>query len=410
MIFEPERVKGFQDFLPPESLKRNAIKKVIEKYFKLYGFLPMETPTIEFEELMRSNTLEKEDEAVSDRFRLQDRGGRKLGLRYELTFQLARIFKQNPNIKLPFKRYQIGSSFRDEPTTANRFREFTQCDVDVIGDSSIEADAECLALFNDILKELKVNSEIQINNKKLINAILDSVKIENPAGAMRELDKIEKIGEDTVKANLRKYADPNQILTLFKLLAKPLDFFVKNLFDGAEEVKKLQSLGKIYGFKTKFNPFMVRGLAYYTGNIFEIKVAGKKDTIAAGGRYDNTVGRFLGKKIPTVGISFGLERLTSLSEIEIEKVKTILISINQDEKTIALAKKLRKNNCSCTIMFNKITNALEYANSEQIPYVIFIGESEVSQKKFKLKDMKSGDEKLLSEKQLITKLKKKSII
>jgi len=111
MIFEPEKVKGFQDFLPPKSLKREAIRKVIEKYFKLYGFLPVETPTIEYDELMRSNTLQQEDESISDRFRLRDKGGRNLGLRYEFTFQLARLFKQNPNIKLPFKRYQIGKVF-----------------------------------------------------------------------------------------------------------------------------------------------------------------------------------------------------------------------------------------------------------------------------------------------------------
>lgn len=235
---------------------------------------------------------------------------------------------------------------------------------------------------------------------------MDSVKIQNKAEAMKELDKVDKIGEDTVKANLRKYADTNQILTLFKLLEKPLGFFIDNVFDGAEEIKKLQALGKSYGFKTKFNPFMVRGLAYYTGNIFEIKVSEGKDSIAAGGRYDDIVGRFLSKKIPAVGISFGLERLTDFAQIEVEKTKSILVSLNQDEETIKLAQKLRKNNIPCTIMFGKPTNALEYANSLEIPYTIFIGEEEITAKKFKLKDMKTGDENLLSEKQLINKLEK----
>jgi len=108
MQIEIDNVKGFQDFLSPESLKRDAIRKVVERYFKLYGFQPIETPLIEFDELMKSDVLQEEDEAVSDRFRLKDRGGRNLGLRYEFTFQLSRIFKQNPNIRLPFKRYQIG--------------------------------------------------------------------------------------------------------------------------------------------------------------------------------------------------------------------------------------------------------------------------------------------------------------
>ena len=123
MKTEIDTVKGFQDYLPPESLKREAIKKIVEKWFKLYGFSPVETPIIEFDELMQSNT---EDEAVSDRFRLKDKGNRELGLRYEFTFQLARILKKNPTIKLPFKRYQIGEVFRDEPLRVGRTRQFTQ--------------------------------------------------------------------------------------------------------------------------------------------------------------------------------------------------------------------------------------------------------------------------------------------
>ncbi|MDP4039591.1 MAG: histidine--tRNA ligase [Candidatus Pacearchaeota archaeon] len=407
MIYEPETVKGFQDFLPEKARERAKIKEVIERYFKLYGFLPIETPTIEFDELMRTDaTIEKEDEAVSDRFRLKDRGSRNLGLRYEFTFQLPRILKQNPNLKLPFKRYQIGSVFRDEPTSSNRFREFTQCDADIIGDSSIESDAECISLFSDILNELNIKPIIEINNRKLINSIIESVKIENKISVMRELDKLDKAGEDTIKANLRKYADANQIITLFKLLEKPLDFFVKNIFEGAEEIEKLRKLSQVYGFKIKFNPFMVRGFSYYTGNVFEIKIEGTKDSIAAGGRYDKTAGKYLNREIPAVGISFGLERLTNLAKVKTEKTKAILVSLNKNKESISLAKKLRKNNISCEISFGKPGKALEYANSLEIPYAIFIGEEEITKKKFKIKNMQSGEESLLTEKTIISKLKK----
>lgn len=409
MIFEPDTVKGFQDFLPPESEKRTAIRKVIEETFSKYGFRPMETPIIEFDELMRGDSLNQEDEAVSDRFRLRDKGNRNLGLRFELTFQLARIFKQNPNLKLPFKRYQIGKSFRDEPTSATRFREFTQCDIDIIGSKNIQADAECLATFSDILKTLKVDSEIEINNRKLLAAIIDSVKIREAPAVMRELDKLEKVGEDTVKANLKKYADTTQILTLFKILEKPLSFFVRNMFAGAEDLENLQDLGKIYGFQTTFNPFMIRGLGYYTGNIFEVKVKDSKDTIGAGGRYDKTVGKFSGKDIPAVGISFGLERLSSLvksGDLKIQRAKTIIISLEKDTETIKLAQKLRKSGISCITYFKKAGKALEYANSQEIPYAIFIGKEEISAKKYKLKNLDSGDEELLTEKAIISKLKK----
>src|SRR3989344_6464741 len=141
MISEVDTVKGFTDYLPPESLKRDKIRKIVEKVYRLYGFLPIETPIIEYDETMKPNTLpnEQEDEAVSDRFRLKDRAARSLGLRYEFTFQLSRILKQNPNIKLPFRRYQIGDVFRDEPIRAGRTRQFTQCDIDILGDSSVNA-------------------------------------------------------------------------------------------------------------------------------------------------------------------------------------------------------------------------------------------------------------------------------
>ncbi len=404
MIYEPETVKGFQDILPPESQKRAAVRRVIETKFKNYGFAPLETPTIEYEELMRSPSMEQEDDAVSDRFRLKDRGGRNLGLRYEFTFQLAKIMKLNPNIKLPFKRYQVGSVFRDEPTGTNRFREFTQCDIDIVGDSSIEADAECLAIVTDIMKDLNLEYEIQVNNRKLLNSIIKSLQMDNTVAVIRELDKLDKVGEDTVKVNLRKYADSNQIIALFKLMDKSLAFFKDNLFDGAEEISKLEELGKVYGFKIKFIPSLARGLGYYTGNIFEIK--NEKQTIAAGGRYDKSVGRFTNKEIPAVGLSFGLDRVSSIAKIEPELTKVAIISINQDKETVKLAQKLRAQNISCITTFEKIGKAMEYADSYKIPYTIFIGKDEMEKKKYKLRNMKSGEESLLAEKSLIAKLKK----
>lgn len=404
MIIEVDTVKGFQDYLPPQSLKRVAVKAVIEKYFRLYGFAPIETPLIEFDELMKSDNLEGEDEAISDRFRLKDRGGRNLGLRYEFTFQLARIFKQNPNMKMPFRRYQIGENFRDEPIGAGRFRQFTQCDVDIIGDNSINSDAELLAMAADILGELGIEAEIQVNNRKLINAIIESVQITNVKQTMRELDKLEKIGEDQVKSNIRKYADANQVLTLFKLLEKDLKFFLDNAFDGAEELKELAEKCQAYGINLKLNNLMMRGLSYYTGNIFEIVVPGKI-SIGGGGRYDKVVGKFVKRDIPAVGISFGLDRVTEIANVSIPSQASVtLISINQDKNTIKIAKKLRKENISCIVISDKPGKALEYSNALAIPYAVFIGDIEVSKKKFKLRDLGTGKEKELTEKQLITEL------
>ncbi len=414
MIIEIDTVKGFQDYLPEESVRRRKIKQIVEKHAMLYGFLPVETPIIEYDELMKPSTLpiEGEDEAVSDRFKLKDRGGRNLGLRYEFTFQLARIMKQNPNLKLPFKKYQLGEVFRDEPLRQGRTRQFTQCDFDIIGNSSISAEAELLSLFSDILKELNIkNFDIKVGNRKLLNSIIESVEISDKKRVMKELDKIDKLGEDIVKANLKKYASANQIITLFKLLEKPLSFFQENKFDGIDDIIELEKKCRMYGVKITPNLFMIRGFNYYTGNIFEI-FAKEKYAIAAGGRYDDLAGKYINKQIPAVGVSFSIEALTALCKEELEKIqlepiaKAILISINQDKHAIALSKKLRASNISCIVSSDKIGKALEYANSYSIPYALFVGEEEIKKKKFKLKDMKSGNEKLISEKQVINLLKK----
>src|SRR3989338_1657084 len=412
MQIEVDTVKGFTDYLPPESVKRRQIEKLVETVFQNYGFLPMETPIIEFDELMRSENLsDEEDESISDRFKLKDKAGRNLGLRYEFTFQLSRIFKQNPNIKLPFKRYQIGSIFRDEPIRIGRTRQFTQCDIDIIGDSSIHADAECLAVVYDVLHELKIKDfEIQVNNRKLMNSIIESVEIIERKQVMKELDKLNKIGEDEVKSNLKKYTSSNQVITLFKILEKPLSFFVENAFDGAEEIKKLQEKAKLYGIEFKFNPFMARGFGYYTGNIFEF-VLPNKTSIVGGGRYDKVVGKHSYKEIPAVGISFSIESLTVLCEKELSSLKldpspkVLIVSLDEEKETIKIAKKLRRNNISCMTVFDNLSKQLEYANSLKISHVIILGSEEAQNEKYKLKDMNSGEQQDLTENQLIKKLK-----
>jgi histidyl-tRNA synthetase len=406
---EVSTVKGFQDILPNESLKRAKVREIIEKWFQRYGFVPWETPIVEYDELMRPDNLPSEgvDEAVSERFRLQDRGGRNLGLRYEFTFQLSRIMKENPNMKMPVKRYQLGEVFRDEPISARRFRQFTQCDIDILGDATINSDAEVLACFADILKELKVEFDINVNNRKLLEAIIGSVGIQNRRGVMRELDKIEKLGLDEVKVNLKKYAETTQIVTLLKLLEKDLNFFKENGFEGVDDLLELMEVCKAYGLRIKFNSGLIRGFGYYTGNVFEIRVKDSKDSIAGGGRYDKSVGKYLGKDIAAVGISFGLERVTELANVSLEGFpKVLILSIDQDLAAIKLASKLRKEGISAGIEFRKVGKGMDYANAVKIPYVVFLGESEVDSKKYKLKNMETGKEELLTESALIKKLKK----
>jgi histidyl-tRNA synthetase len=393
---EIELVRGFRDVLPVESLKRQKIKETIEKKFKIFGFVPVETPTIEYEKFARGDN--ENDGAVSDMFKLKDRGNRELSLRYEFTFQLQRIFKENQNIKLPFRRYQIGNVFRDEPVEKDRYREFVQCDADIMGDESVNAEAELLALSDSVCKELGIKYSLKINSRKLLNSILKKLDISDGLNVIRELDKLDKLGEDEIKKNLTQFADKMQILDLFKLSEKDISYFVAEKFEGAQELNELFKLLKTYKIKAEFSPFLARGFSYYTGIVFEAYSKEIKGSIFAGGRFDNLVGKLIKRQIPSVGVSFG--RILDYPIKDAEFVKYLLISINQDKKTIELMNKLREKEISC-FMMDKISKALDYANYYKIPYVVFVGKEEIKKEKFKLRDMKTGNEKLVSENLLL---------
>jgi len=194
-----ETVKGFKDFTGAEALKRMKVREIIAKNFRLFGFEPAETPVIEYEEFVKSGN--ESDEAVSDIFKLKDKGQRELALRYEFTFQLKRLAQ---NRKLPYKRYQIGEVFRDEPVSANRFRQFTQADADIVG-SSVKEEAEILAMTAKTLKELGIKANILVNNRKLMNEILNSEQIRDKDNVIKEIDKMDKLTEQEVRKNLKKY-------------------------------------------------------------------------------------------------------------------------------------------------------------------------------------------------------------
>jgi histidyl-tRNA synthetase len=398
-----ETVKGFRDIFPPKSLQREKIIGILRKKAKEFGFLPIETPTVEYEELLKGDN--ESDEAVSDRFRLKDKGNRDLGLRFEFTFQLSRIFKENTNIKLPFRRYQTGSVFRDEPIRADRYREFTQFDADIIGDDSIKADAECLALGNSVLKELGIKAEIKVNNRKLLNSILEKSGVnKNQQQVLREIDKIGKLSKEEIKNNLKKLISEESIEKIFSLIERNLDYFVKNNFVGAEELLELKNIGKDYGFDISFTPTLIRGFSYYTGNVWEIWNKDKKCALVGGGRFDDKVGKYTNRKIPAVGISFG-----TLIDLDIkldDQNSVLIVSLNEDKQAIKIAGMLRERGDSVSIFYGKPSKALEYANSWNIKQVIFVGAEEVKKKKFKVKDMVTGKEKIL----VLEKRTKKNVI
>lgn len=380
-----ETIKGFRDFSEEPARKREKIKEIITQNFKLFGFEVAETPVIEYEKFVKSDS---QDEVISDIFKLQDKGKRKLALRYEFTFQLKRLAK---NKKLPYKRYQTGEVFRDEPVSKSRFRQFTQCDVDTIG-STIKDEAEILALTSKILKDLNIKFIIYINNRELLNEILKEQKIKQKEKVIKEIDKLDKLSEKEVKNNLKKYKAEN-ILKIFK---KPESYFKK--YKSYKEIQELKKYCKYYNINVKFLPSLARGLSYYNSTIFEIKTPKVKETICAGGSY-------LINKIQCTGISFGLDRISQIAKIKLDTKKALVISIGEDKKAIELIKKLRNKNINSCILYGKPSKALNYANSMKIPYVLFIGKEEVKKNKFKLKNMKTGKEKSLNMNSLIKFLK-----
>ena len=194
-----ETVKGFKDVTGEDAIKRGKIKEILANNFRLYGYEPAETPIVEFESFVKKGN--ENDEVISDIFRLKDKGKRDLALRYEFTFQLKRISK---NKRLPYKRFQIGSVFRDEPISSNRFREFTQCDIDVVGSDYID-DAEVLKITSKVLDELGIKYEIYVNSRRLLNEILDKEGIKKKEEVIREIDKLDKLSEKEVKDNLKAY-------------------------------------------------------------------------------------------------------------------------------------------------------------------------------------------------------------
>ena len=372
-------VKGFRDFVGAEARKRAKVKDVILRQFGLYGFEPAESPTIELEEFVSGES--GGDDVVSDIFRLKDKGKRALALRYEFTFQLKRLAK---NQKLPYKRFQIGRVFRDEPVSANRFREFTQCDADVVG-SSLKDEAEVLSMVKKILDELGIGSVIYFNNRKLLNEIMvsEGVAEKNREQVIRELDKLDKLSKKEVADALKKLGAES----VLKVIDGKLD-----KFKFYSEVKELEKLCKVYGVKLKFAPTLARGLSYYNGTVFEVKVKGSKDSICGGGAYK--VG-----DVQAFGFAFGLERLCGLSKVEGDVVEVQVISVGEDEVAIGLASKLRESGTSVNLILDKsIGKAMEYADSKGVRRVVFVGKDEVAKGKFKVRDMESGVEKFVGEK------------
>jgi histidyl-tRNA synthetase len=422
-----ENAKGTRDFPAQEKIMRDKILTTLKDTCELYGFNPIETPIIEkYETLAAKFAAGDESDAMKEVFLMSDNGDRKLGLRFDLTVPFSRFIAMNKNMKMPFKKYMTGEVFRDGPIKTGRYRQFTQFDPDIVGSKSMGAEAELLSLLDTAFSKLEFDFSIELSNKKIIEGILLDAKI--PEGkwekAIISIDKLKKIGQkgvlselvekgfneksmNSVLENLKKGKTNKETLEMLKKVVKS-DIGK----EGINELDELFDYLDNLGIKSvMFDPSLARGLAYYTGTVFEVFLKNSKirSSAAAGGRYDKLIGNYLGIKeeIPAVGFAFGvevlLEALKEKGKVTKKSVtKVFAIPIKTMNESLNIVKELRNAgiNTDVDLLGRGISKNLAYANSYEIPYVLFIGQKELESGKLTLRDMKSGKEESLD----VTKL------
>ena len=418
---EPRTLPGFMELLPSEQILFNQMKSTIEDTYKRFGFLPLDTPVIELSEVLLAKAGGETEKQIY-RF---NKGDHDLSLRFDLTVPLAKYVAKNyGNLSFPFRRYQIGKVYRGERTQKGRFREFYQCDIDIIGDGELDLinDAELPSVIYTIFTKLGFqNFTIRINNRKILNGLFESLELNDKATEiLRIIDKIDKIGKDAVIEELEKIeVNKEAINKIMEFIAiegtsdeklqklKELKIENETYKKGVEELEYVVKHMRL--FEIPENNFSVdltiaRGLDYYTGTVYETFLNDYRElgSVCSGGRYENLAEHYTDKKLPGVGISIGLTRLFyKLNEMNLIKADkksvadVLIIPMVEDLSVpIKIANKLRKEGKNTEIYLNnkKLKAKFKYADKLEIPYVVIIGEDEIKERKYTLKNMKTGEE------------------
>lgn len=408
-------VKGTKDFLPQEQGLRNYIRRTLEEVFETYGCKPLETPMLQYYDLLASK-YGGGAEIVKEVYRLSDQGERELALRYDLTVPLAKVVEMNPEMRLPFKRYEIGKVFRDGPVKPGRFREFVQCDVDIVGTSSMLAEAELISMAFAAFERLGLDVYVEVNNRKLLSGLLQALGVaeEQAEGVMLSLDKLKKIGVDGVVDDLRLRGIDEETIAAVAAFLQSGEWTMDSLAgrfadplvqEGVAELRDLFACLKgagVFG-DVRFAPFLARGLSIYTGTVYEIFLRDGRITssIGSGGRYDRIIGQFLGggREYPAVGISFGLDViLTALTmggaEGADNRADVFVVPLGTEADALGVANRLRAAGIRVELELSgrRLKKALDYANRERIPLVLIYGENERDAGAVTLRDMRSGEE------------------
>jgi histidyl-tRNA synthetase len=453
MAEKPSVPKGTRDFTPEEMLRRNYIFNTIRSVFERYAYVPIETPAMEklstllgkygdegdkllFKVLNSGDFLKKvQDNELADRNAnaLVSKISEK-GLRYDLTVPFARFVVQHQNeLTFPFKRYQIQPVWRADRPQKGRYREFYQCDVDVIGSDSLLNEFELVQIIDEVFTLLNVPVIIKINNRKLLLGIAESMGLEEQfMNITVAIDKLDKIGEEKVIEELCGFdIDEDKANALLEFFTSTGDFNTKlallktrlsNSESGQKGIEEVEKLWRYFD-ATTFNAeieldlSLARGLNYYTGAIFEVKARDVQiGSICGGGRYDDLTGIFGLKDMSGVGVSFGADRIYDVllqserfPEAEMKQSDLLFINFGEKEEAYCLPvlADLRKAGLRAEIYPDaaKMKKQMKYADKKQIPWVVMVGEEEMNTGKLKLKNMESGEEELLTREEMLAKFK-----
>ncbi|MBT3817630.1 MAG: histidine--tRNA ligase [Candidatus Magasanikbacteria bacterium] len=407
-LIEPKILKGTRDFFPKQMAKRNFVLQKLIQVFKLFGYDQIDTPSIEYAETLFGKYGEEGSKLT---YSFKDLGGRKIALRYDQTVPTARVVATNYNdLPMPFKRYQISNVWRADKPAKGRYREFTQCDIDIIGTTNLLSEAEVAKIIYKAFKNLGFNNFIiKVNSRRLINNILDNfgVSPEKQLSVIRSLDKLEKVGPKGVRKELSNVLDKSNVDKLFSVV------MIKG--DNKEKLKKLKKydiremetfldLCKNLSIPDKFIEFdisLARGLDYYTGIVYEIFIPGQDfGAFGGGGRYDDLCSLFIDKKFSGVGVTFGLDRIilameekSMLDNMRLNS-KVLVINFSEDtlDNNLKMFNELQKANINTEIYFEptKLDKQFKYANKKQIPFVVICGSDEIEKGIVSIKDMKTG--------------------
>ena len=418
---EPRTLPGFMELLPQDQILFNQIKETIRRNYEKFGFLPLDTPIIEDSKVL----LAKAGGETEKQIYSFNKGENDLSLRFDLTVPLAKYVAKNyGTLAFPFRRYQIGKVYRGERQQKGRYREFYQCDIDIIGDGelSIINDAELPNVIYNTFKELEFGEfTICINNRKILNGLFESLELnEISADILRIIDKIEKIGKEAVIEELEKLnIEDNKIEKIMNFIAieGSNDEKIKALNDlgitsekfqkGLEELTDVVKYMRLFGIPEenfKIDLTIARGLDYYTGTVYETFLNEYKNlgSICSGGRYENLAEYYTDKKLPGVGISIGLTRLFyQLNEIKLLKAQKksisdiLVISMTENFEYVSkVASKLRDEGKNVQVYYEdkKVKTKFKYADKLEIPYTVVIGDDEVQSNSYSVKNMTTGEQ------------------